>query len=76
MYFSLYNSQRCYVQGFYLNFEGHVKKWCETLSAASIHSLEHFIDDFLFDFDIYDYDRLWNEVNDLRMKSDESIEGF
>jgi hypothetical protein len=38
--------------------------------------LEQFIDEFLFFFEIYDYDRLCSEVNDLRMKSDESIEEF
>ena len=38
-----------------LTFEGRIKKWCETLPVASIHSFEHLISAFLVSFGNYDF---------------------
>lgn len=51
---------------FTLTFEGRVKKWCETLPVASIHTLEQFIDEILFSLENYDFNNLCIELINLR----------
>jgi len=44
------------------------------LLDASIHTWEEFIDEFLIAFKKFDYDKLCEELNDIRMEPDESLE--
>ena len=59
-----------------LIFEGRIKKWCETLPVASIHSFEHLISAFLVSFGNYDFINLCTELINLRKDKDESVEDF
>ena len=61
---------------FTVTFEGRIKNWCETLPAASIHSFEHLISEFLVSFGYYDFISLSIELKNLRKDKDESVEDF
>lgn len=56
--------------------EGRVRRWCETLPIASIHTFKQFIDEFLSVFAKYDFDRLCDEFNHLRKEKVEPLEDF
>ena len=58
---------------FTLTFVVRVNCWCDTLSVASIHTWEQFMHEFFHDFENYDYDKLCEEILELRKNEDESL---
>jgi len=56
-----------------LTFEGHVKRWYHTLSAALIHSFDQLVKELHKEFDMYDYQDVLKRINQLIMKPNESI---
>ena len=60
---------------FTLTFIAEARKWCRTLPVASIHSWDQFVKTFIFEFDCYDYDQVYDEIDYLR-KQDESVRDF
>ena len=51
---------------FILMFEECIRKWCHTLTDASIHSFEHFVTKLFHVFDRYDHEHLCQKILDLR----------
>ena len=43
-------------------FEGHIKKWCHTFPATSIHSFNHMIKELGYDFVFYDRKALNHKI--------------
>ena len=60
---------------FTLTFTAEARKWCKTLPVASIHSWDQFVKTFILEFDSYDYDQVYDEIDYLR-KEDESVRNF
>ena len=60
---------------FTLTFTAEARKWCRNLPVASIHSWDQFVKAFIFEFDRYDYDQVYDEIDYLR-KQDESVRDF
>ena len=60
---------------FTLTFTAEARKWCKTLPVASIHSWDQFVKTFIFEFDCYDYDQVYDEIDYLG-KQDESVMDF
>jgi len=53
-----------------------VNQGCHTLPPTSIHSFHHFLEELYQSFDRYDYQYVYERINELRMKPDESVEDF
>ena len=60
---------------FTLTFTAEARKWCRTLPIASIHSWDQFVKTFIFEFDCYDYNQVYDEIDYLR-KQDKSVRDF
>lgn len=61
---------------FTLTFEGCVKSWSQTLPATSIRLIQQFVDEFLPTFEGYSYQKIFENMNKLRMKLGESLDPF
>ena len=59
-----------------LTLEGRAKQWCYTLPVVSIHSFEQLVGKLQQEFDMYDFQDVLKRINELRMKPEESLEGF
>ena len=55
-------------------FRGRIQRWFETLPHYSIYSWFEFVDKFLHDFEIYDFDKLIEELNVVFINKDLSSE--
>lgn len=60
---------------FTLTFTAEARKWCRTLPIASIHSWDQFVNIFILEFDCYDYDQVYDEI-DYLWKQDEPVRDF
>ena len=54
--------------------EDHVKCRCHTLPTTSIHSFEQLVKEIREAFDMYAYKDVYKMINQLRMKTHESLE--
>lgn len=59
---------------FVLTFRGRIERWLETFPSYSIYTWFEFIDHFLNDFEIYDYDKLCYELQAIQIKKNELFE--
>jgi len=59
---------------FVLTFRGRIKRWLETFPLHYIYTWFEFADHFLDDFEIYDYDKLCLELQDVQINKGECIE--
>lgn len=59
-----------------LTFIGQAKKWCQSLSDASIRRWDEFITNFLHAFQDYDYGKVCIELENLKIFEGESIMDF
>jgi hypothetical protein len=61
---------------FTLTFAGQVKSGARLCRPASIHTWEQFMREFFHSFENYDYDKLCEEILELRKNKDESLKYF
>jgi len=47
---------------FILTFEGRIRKWCHTLTDASLHSFEHLVTKLSLTFDMFNHKRLGKKI--------------
>lgn len=62
-------------RSFTLTFTAEARKWCRTLPVALIHSWDQFVKIFIFKFDCYDYDQVYDEI-DYLWDQDEPLRDF
>lgn len=61
---------------FILTFEGSIRKWCQTLTDASIHSFKHLVTKLSHAFDMFDCKCLRKKILELRKSPDEPLHHF
>jgi hypothetical protein len=61
---------------FAFTFRGRIKQWFESFPACHIFDWFQFVDEFLNDFEIYDFDQLCEEFHTSLINGDPSSEGF
>jgi hypothetical protein len=61
---------------FAFTFRGRIKHWFESFPACRIFDWFQFVDEFLNDFEIYDFDQLCEEFHTSLINDDPSSEGF
>ena len=61
---------------FFLTLEGLTKKWCSTLSEASIHSFEQLASELQQAFHRYDLHNVVIKLNYIIMEPQESLDEF
>lgn len=60
---------------FTLTFTAKARRWCRNLPVASIHSWDQFVRTFILEFDCYEYDQVYDEIDYLQ-KQDEPVRDF
>jgi hypothetical protein len=61
---------------FSFTFRGRIKHWFESFLAYHIFDWFQFVEEFLDDFEIYDYNQLCEEFQTLLINDNSSSEGF
>jgi hypothetical protein len=61
---------------FAFTFRGRIKHWFESFPACHIFDWFQFVDEFLYSFEIYDFDQLCEEFHTLLINDDSSSEDF